>query len=221
MEAFERPHGKTLWARLEEDPRWIVVITGPRQAGKATLVSQSSDGSAAHPATSRWMRPIRRRRCRGSLATALPSVDKRDTRWLVRQWEQARLAARRSERGFILALDEIQKIPDWFETVKGLWDADRLAERGRARVPRANLELQAACRAEGPSPDRRRLSLVHCVSADYLCDVDSRRSSTRQPKGGTPDDGRCPEWEILPREPNPNVPQGRIAAKRDDRFWLH
>ena len=27
--------------------------------------------------------------------------------------------------GFVLVLDEIQKIPQWSDTVKGLWDADR------------------------------------------------------------------------------------------------
>ena len=30
-----------------------------------------------------------------------------------------------SNAGFVLAVDEIQKIPNWSETVKGLWDADR------------------------------------------------------------------------------------------------
>lgn len=29
----------------------------------------------------------------------------------------------------MLVLDEIQKIPNWSETVKGLWDADRAMER--------------------------------------------------------------------------------------------
>ena len=37
-----------------------------------------------------------------------------------RGWQQ-----NRSERGFVLAVDEVQKIPDWSEAVKGLWDADR------------------------------------------------------------------------------------------------
>ncbi len=33
--------------------------------------------------------------------------------------------ARRSDRGFVLAIGGVQKIPHWSETVKGLWDADR------------------------------------------------------------------------------------------------
>ena len=49
----------------------------------------------------------------------------KDTRWLVRQWERARVGAERSDRGCVLVFDEIQKIPGWSEAVKGLWDADR------------------------------------------------------------------------------------------------
>ncbi|MDE2753710.1 MAG: AAA family ATPase [Gemmatimonadota bacterium] len=40
-------------------------------------------------------------------------------------WEQARHAAERSSRGAVLVLDEIQDIPDWSRTVKGLWDQDQ------------------------------------------------------------------------------------------------
>ena len=43
-------------------------------------------------------------------------------------WESARERAG-SGRGFVLALDEIQKVPRWSEVVKGLWDADRFADR--------------------------------------------------------------------------------------------
>ncbi len=39
------------------------------------------------------------------------------------------MAAQRSDKGFVLVIDEIQKIPDWSETVKGLWDADRQYDR--------------------------------------------------------------------------------------------
>ena len=45
--------------------------------------------------------------------------------WLVRHWRAARAEAELTGRGFVLVLDEIQKLPDWSETVKGLWDADR------------------------------------------------------------------------------------------------
>ena len=43
----------------------------------------------------------------------------------MRNWEEARYEAERLPNGYVFAIDEIQKIPNWSETVKGLWDADR------------------------------------------------------------------------------------------------
>ena len=133
METYERPHGKTLLARLREEPRWLITITGPRQVGKTTLVEQvlrRAQRPFAHiavdapdPATV----PVTTGFPTGATSLAdvsPPRIDRRDTRWLVRTWEEARLEAR-ARQGFVLALDEIQKIPNWSETVKGLWDADR------------------------------------------------------------------------------------------------
>ena len=57
--------------------------------------------------------------------THLPISGERDSDWLVRTWNQARVRATRSKNGFVLVLDEIQKIPKWSDTVKGLWDTDR------------------------------------------------------------------------------------------------
>ena len=45
-------------------------------------------------------------------------------KWLVRHWEEARREAEQLG-GFVLVFDEIQKVPQWSETIKGLWDADR------------------------------------------------------------------------------------------------
>ena len=143
METYERPHGKTLLARLHEEPRWLTIITGPRQTGKTTLVEQilrrvqrpfvhvavDAPDPTTFPVTPGFQAGAT------SLAAdiSLPPVDRRDTRWLVRTWEEARLGARATDRGFVLALDEIQKVPNWSETVKGLWDADR-RERLRLHV---------------------------------------------------------------------------------------
>jgi predicted AAA+ superfamily ATPase len=54
----------------------------------------------------------------------------RDAAWLIRTWKVARaqcLEAQQRQPGqpFVFVLDEIQKIPRWSDTVKGLWDADR------------------------------------------------------------------------------------------------
>jgi predicted AAA+ superfamily ATPase len=55
----------------------------------------------------------------------------RDAGWLSAQWERARrLAKDAGKPGAVLAVDEAQKVSDWSEVVKRLWDEDT-----RARLP--------------------------------------------------------------------------------------
>jgi predicted AAA+ superfamily ATPase len=112
--AFVRPQAAELARRLAEPRRFLQVVAGPRQVGKTTLVRQVADGLD---------RPVRH-------ANADEPTLK-DRAWLVAQWDAARLAAKDAgRRGAVLVVDEAQKIPDWSETVKALWDADTAA-----RVP--------------------------------------------------------------------------------------
>lgn len=48
-----------------------------------------------------------------------------DVSHLVKVWQHCRYQAMRSPSGFVLVLDEIQRIDGWSEVAKGLWDADR------------------------------------------------------------------------------------------------
>jgi len=53
-----------------------------------------------------------------------------DTAWLSAQWGRARIAASEAGKaGAVLALDEVQKISGWSDTVKRLWDEDSRARR--------------------------------------------------------------------------------------------
>ncbi len=129
---FERHQAKLLRQRLAEQPAFMIVVTGPRQIGKTTMVRQ---------VLIEWQSPL--------IAVDQPLPDSRDTfstssnevdrlthflpgaqptaEWLIDQWTKARAKARVRLEGkrYVLAIDEIQKIPRWSDIVKGLWDADR------------------------------------------------------------------------------------------------
>ncbi len=111
---FQRNYGNTLVKRLAEKRRFLQVVAGARQVGKTTLVEQVL--------------------ARADAPSVFVSADEpitRDAAWLAAQWERARLLASESdERGALLAIDEVQKVSGWSETVKRLWDEDT-----RARCP--------------------------------------------------------------------------------------
>lgn len=107
---FHRAQLQTLLARLREPPRFIQILAGPRQVGKTTLIRQAE---AQLPP--------------GSLlyaAADLPAAPTSD--WISQQWQRALIVSANQTKGSppcVLVLDEIQKIPRWSETIKGLWDA--------------------------------------------------------------------------------------------------
>lgn len=127
MEVFQRSQVGRLLDRLAAPPKRLITIFGPRQTGKKTIVRQAL---ARTDLPSRYL-PVDAPDRPGTLtasgrsAIGLPAPDVRDTAWLVRHWHEARLEAERCERGFVLALDGIQQIPQWSGAVKGLWDEDR------------------------------------------------------------------------------------------------
>lgn len=101
MQTFIRPFVIQLEERLSEPVPRIQVLVGPRQVGKTTGVRQLLERSSLpwHYAN----------------ADDLLAVDRT---WLLQQWQQARLLGPSA----LLIIDEIQKVPNWSETIKGLWD---------------------------------------------------------------------------------------------------
>jgi len=106
---YRRPLYQKVLSRIKDSKGFMQVLAGPRQVGKSTLAHQIKDSISfpAHYASSD--------------TTALP-----DASWIKQQWEIGRLKVKEvsSPKGALLILDEIQKIPDWSNTVKGLWDED-------------------------------------------------------------------------------------------------
>jgi predicted AAA+ superfamily ATPase len=105
---FERSHLQKLIKRVQEPRKFIQVIMGPRQVGKTTLVGQLAEKlNIPH------------------LFISADSIEATNKTWLEQQWEAARLKMDQSEAGeYLLIIDEIQKIINWSELVKLLWDTD-------------------------------------------------------------------------------------------------
>ena len=109
--SYRRPIFGTLTGRLAEQATRIQVLSGPRQVGKTTVVRQALEAAdvPSHYASADD-----------------PSL--RGSAWLEAQWEEGRRLARGGPAGAILAIDEVQKVTGWAETVKRLWDEDRRAD---------------------------------------------------------------------------------------------
>ena len=105
---FKRLVYKKILDRLIEPRKFITVLTGPRQVGKTTISQQLIQDL--------------------SLSTHYASADDptlQDSQWIEQQWEIARIKCKeQTNKEGLLILDEIQKVSEWSNTVKHLWDED-------------------------------------------------------------------------------------------------
>lgn len=86
---------------------------GPRQVGKTTLISQLLENTKI---------PFH--------SSSADAIDSSNISWLEQQWETARLKMDQLEsKQFLLVIDEIQKINNWSEIAKMLWDNDTKNKR--------------------------------------------------------------------------------------------
>jgi predicted AAA+ superfamily ATPase len=96
--------------RIMEPRKFIQVLMGPRQVGKTTMAAQ-------------MLKKIKS----PYIFESADAVSAINSAWIEQIWETARLKMRvQPAKEFILVIDEIQKIPNWSETVKRLWDKDTL-----------------------------------------------------------------------------------------------
>src|SRR6056297_3669033 len=111
---YKRAELETLHSRIHDSRKHIQVIMGPRQVGKTTMVRQLCDELDI---------PF--------LFTSADAVAGSDESWLMQTWESARLKKKVSGASeFLLIIDEVQKIINWSEVVKKLWDEDSFNKLG-------------------------------------------------------------------------------------------
>ena len=104
---YKRELVKQLTTRMAEKRLFIQVVLGPRQTGKTTAVLQALESLAK---THHFV--------------SADDPGQASLEWLRNEWEKARLLQKQTGREIILAIDEIQKIPEWSSLVKFLWDED-------------------------------------------------------------------------------------------------
>ena len=103
--AFERAIVRTIKQRINEDRRFIQIVIGPRQTGKTTAVTQAVSGFGA------------------SYLYTEATKGESTADWLRAQWYRGRQLL--SSAPFaLLAIDEVQYVPNWSAVVKTLWDED-------------------------------------------------------------------------------------------------
>ncbi|MBP5451905.1 MAG: AAA family ATPase, partial [Treponema sp.] len=96
-----------LGKRLEEKRKFIQVVAGPRQVGKTTIITQF----------------LEKTDCDFIYESADALTGSSQT-WLEQVWTAARFKIKSGSSEVLLIVDEIQKIANWSEIVKKLWDED-------------------------------------------------------------------------------------------------
>jgi len=133
---IERQALAPLVTRLKEPRRFLQVVAGPRQVGKTTMVRQALEhlqrDAQAHSTLAQH-----------SASADGPGLQGRV--WLSTQWQVARALAAQAG-SCVLMLDEIQKVSNWTEEVKRLWDEDS----AWARCARGHPRLGPAAHCPGP-----------------------------------------------------------------------
>ena len=109
LPTFERRFVARVEERFQGENPLIQVLIGPRQVGKTTGVRQ-------------FLQRSQKPYCYANADDVFVS----DRNWLLEQWQKALALG----DGALLVIDEIQKIPNWAESIKAHWDA----EPGRLKV---------------------------------------------------------------------------------------
>lgn len=135
---YTRPEEAKLKQRLAEPVRFINILAGPRQVGKTTIIRDLIPPASPHGyyISVDEEAEVSISSINNTSSTISPP-QKKDAEWLRHYWREARDRAVKwaeisplnnasaQNQPYIFAIDEIQKIDQWSDVVKGLWDEDR------------------------------------------------------------------------------------------------
>lgn len=121
MKMITRSFVDVLAARMKEPDGLIQAVLGPRQVGKTTGVKQCLE---------RLGMP--------SLYASADDLIAPNPQWLLEQWQRALLLP----EGAVLVVDEVQKIDQWQETLKNLWDNHNSRHLRVAVLGSSSFEIQ-------------------------------------------------------------------------------
>lgn len=96
-----------LGMRLSERRKCIQVVAGSRQVGKTTIILQFLEGYK-----------------KDYIYESADAISGASQVWLEQIWNQARLKIRSGKEEVLVVVDEIQKVDNWSEIIKKLWDED-------------------------------------------------------------------------------------------------
>ena len=152
---FERSILQNINKRISEPRKFIQVFVGPRQVGKTTLIKQLIQKTDIP--------------CHFVTADDLYAAD---TTWLKREWGNARLQMQQNERKEILFIvDEVQKVPNWSETVKKEWDNDSFSDINVKVILLGSSRLLIQKGLTESLAGRYELTNVTHWSFDEMCDA--------------------------------------------------
>jgi hypothetical protein len=114
---YKRPVFYELSERLLDSKGLIQVISGPRQIGKTTLVQQLFKSK-------KWT----------GIYLVVEGMSESSSAWLESVYNSAMLKQKQSKVKVILAIDEIQKIPNWSETIKRLYDEQKFQSENHVQL---------------------------------------------------------------------------------------
>lgn len=93
--------------RIAEERKFIQVVAGARQVGKTTIINHFLE---------KYDRPY--------IYESADAITGSAQIWLEQIWNTARIKAKTANSDLLLVIDEIQKVQNWSEIVKKMWDED-------------------------------------------------------------------------------------------------